>query len=294
MDKPRPITKAIIPAAGLGTRFLPQTKAMPKEMLPIVDKPVIQIIVEELVEVGVTDIIIVTGAQKRSIEDHFDRSVELESLLEEKGKNTEAQRIREIAQMANFVYVRQKGEPKGNALPVINASHLIGDEAFFVLFPDDFFKTKSTSRARQLLDVYEETGSSVISLMEVDREDSSKYGMATVEEEVGDDAVQIAGLVEKPGPDNTPSNLASIGGYLLTPDIIPVIENLEVGTGGEIVLADAVHELAQQTPVYGKAIDGIYHDTGDKLRYVQAVVDMTLSHPEMGGEFREYLKNKDF
>lgn len=289
----QPITKAIIPAAGLGTRFLPQTKAMPKEMLPVVDKPVIQIIVEELVEVGVTDIIIVTGPQKRSIEDHFDRSIELESMLEEKGKTAEAQQIREIANMANFIYVRQKGEPKGNALPVINASHLLGDEPFFVLFPDDFFKTDGISRARQLLDVYEQTGSSVISLMEVAKADASKYGMVIVEEEVGDDAVAIAGLMEKPGPENTPSNLASIGGYLLTPDIIPIIENLEVGAGGEIVLADAVHKLAQDSSVYGKAIDGTYHDTGDKLRYVQAVVDMTLVHPDMGEDFRAYLASLD-
>lgn len=287
------VTKAIIPAAGMGTRFLPQTKAMPKEMLPIVDKPVIQMVVEELVAVGVTDIIIVTGAQKRSIEDHFDRSVEFEQILQEKGKDSAARQIREIAEMANFIYVRQKGYPLGNARPVLNAAHLLGDEPFFVLFPDDFFQTEGESRAKQLLDVYEETSASVISLMEVDRQDAGKYGMAKIDVSLNDEAVKIQGLVEKPGEANTPSNLASVGGYLLTPDILPILAQEKVGAGGEIVIADAINELAQSSAVYGKKIKGTYHDAGDKLRYIQAVIDMTLAHPELGDDLRSFLAQKD-
>lgn len=285
-------TKAIIPAAGLGTRFLPQTKAMPKEMLPIVDKPVIQIVVEELVDVGVTDIIIVTGAQKRSIEDHFDRSAELEEQLREKGKDAFAQQIKEIGEMANFVYVRQKGEPKGNARPVLNAEHLLGDEPFFVLFPDDFFRTEGETRAKQLLDTYKQTESSVISLIEVDKSAADKYGMAEIDGEMGDGSVRIKQLIEKPGADKAPSSLASVGGYLLTPDILPLIRQEKVGAGGEIVLADSINELAQTTPVYGKAIKGNYHDAGNKLRYLEAVVDVALAHSELGDDFRQYLESR--
>lgn len=290
-NKNTKVTKAVIPAAGMGTRFLPQTKAMPKEMLPVVDKPVIQMVVEELVDVGVTDIIIVTGTQKRSIEDHFDRSVEMEESLMNKGKEDSAKQIREIAEMANFVYVRQKGYPLGNARPVLNASHLLGDEPFFVLFPDDFFQTERKTRARQLLEVYEETGGSVVSCMQVDKSDADKYGMVDPGEAV-DGGVRIKQLMEKPGPDKTPSTLAAVGGYLLTPDIMPYIEQEKVGAGGELVLADSINELAQSKPVYGREVDGIYHDAGNKQRYLQAVVDMTLAHPELGPEFKEFLRRK--
>lgn len=287
------VTKAIIPAAGLGTRFLPQTKAMPKEMLPIIDKPVIQIVVEELVEVGVTDIIIVTGAQKRAIEDHFDRSYELEDALRAKGKTEEADTIAKIGDMANFIYVRQKGEPKGNARPVINAAHLIGDEPFFVLFPDDFFRTlTNNSRAKQLLDAYNTTGKSVISLMEVKPEDTSRYGMAALGKEISDDLYQIEQVVEKPGPEKTPSLYGSVAGYLLTPDVLPIIEQEKVGHGGEIVLADSINQLAQDDKVFGKIIDGVYHDSGNKLAYLKAVVDMALEDEELGHDFRKFLHSK--
>lgn len=176
------VRKAIIAAAGLGTRFLPQTKAMPKEMLPIIDKPVIQIIVEEAVSAGVTDIIIVTGSTKRAIEDHFDRAVELEYELKNKGKDELAMQIKQIAEMANFVYIRQKGEPRGNARPVLNASHLLGDEPFFVFFADDFFRS-SVPRAKQLLDAYLQTGSSIVSAIEVEKSDADKYGMIKLGEQ---------------------------------------------------------------------------------------------------------------
>ena len=220
MKKP---TKAIICAAGLGTRFLPQTKAMPKEMLPIIDRPVIQLIVEEAVSAGVTEIIIVTGSTKRAIEDHFDRSDELEAELREKGKHDKADEIKKIAELANFVYVRQKGTPKGNARPILNAQHLIDDdEPFFVFFADDFFRSE-VPRAKQLLEAYEKTGKSVISLIEIDKKDADKYGMAAIDTKIDQHTFQLTQLVEKPGEKNAPSNLASVGGYLLTADILPII-----------------------------------------------------------------------
>lgn len=285
-------TKAIICAAGLGTRFLPQTKAMPKEMLPIIDRPVIQLIVEEAVAAGVTDIIIVTGPTKRSIEDHFDRSDELEKDLREKGNDDKADQIKAIANMANFVYVRQKGNPKGNARPILNARHLIDDdEPFFVFFADDFFRS-DVPRATQLKQAYQKTGKSVISLIEVDKKDADKYGMAAVTDKVGEFTFRLAELVEKPGEENTPSNFASVGGYLLTSDILPIIAKEIPGKGGEITLADSINELAQTDEVYGQFIQGVWHDTGDQLKYLKAVVDIALESKEYGANFAEYLRNR--
>lgn len=289
MKKP---TKAIICAAGLGTRFLPQTKAMPKEMLPIIDRPVIQLIVEEAVAAGVTEVIIVTGSTKRAIEDHFDRSDELEAELREKGKNDKADQIKEVAELANFVYVRQKGSPKGNARPVLNAQHLIDDdEPFFVFFADDFFRSK-VPRAQQLLDAYEATGKSVISLIEVDKSDADKYGMAAIKDEAAGGAYQLTELIEKPGEANTPSNLASVGGYLLTPDILPIIAEEKPDKNGEITLADSINELAQQDEVYGRIIDGVWHDTGNQLKYIKAVVDLALEREDFGPELKAYLRER--
>ncbi len=286
MKKP---TKAIICAAGLGTRFLPQTKAMPKEMLPIIDRPVIQLIVEEAVAAGVTEIIMVTGTTKRSIEDHFDRSDELEAELREKGKHDKADQIKAIAEMANFIYVRQKGTPKGNARPVLNVQHLIDDdEPFFVFFADDFFRAE-VPRAKQLLEAHEATGKSVISLIEVDKKDADKYGMAAIESEQTSGAYQLTKLIEKPGEANTPSNLASVGGYLLTPDILPIIAQEKIDKNGEITLADSINELAQNDAVYGRIIDGVWHDTGDQLKYIKAVVDVALESDEYGEELHQYL-----
>lgn len=292
MPQPKMPTKAIICAAGLGTRFLPQTKAMPKEMLPVIDRPVIQLIVEEAVAAGVTEIIIVTGSTKRAIEDHFDRSDELEAELREKGKHDKADEIKKVAEMANFIYIRQKGSPKGNARPVINAQHLIDDdEPFFVFFADDFFRSE-IPRAVQLLNAYKKTGKSVISLIEVDRSEADKYGMAAITEELGDNTFQLKELIEKPGAENTPSNFASVGGYLLTPDILPIIAKEKIGKGGEITLADSINELAQNDKVYGKFIDGVWHDTGDQLKYIKALVDMTLENEGFGDEFRQYLQTR--
>lgn len=285
-------TKAIICAAGLGTRFLPQTKAMPKEMLPIIDRPVIQLIVEEAVSAGVTEIIIVTGSTKRAIEDHFDRSDELEAELREKGKAEKADQIKAIAELANFIYIRQKGSPKGNARPILNAQHLIDDdEPFFVFFADDFFRSE-VPRAKQLLEAYQATGKSVISLIEVEKKDADKYGMAAIDQKLDDRTFQLTELIEKPGEAATPSNLASVGGYLLTPDILPIIAEEKVDKNGEITLADSINELAHQDAVYGRFIDGIWHDTGDQLKYIKAVVDVALESEEYGGALADYLSSR--
>jgi UTP--glucose-1-phosphate uridylyltransferase len=284
-------TKAIICAAGLGTRFLPQTKAMPKEMLPIIDRPVIQLIVEEAVAAGVTEIIIVTGSTKRAIEDHFDRSDELEAELREKGKHDKADEIKAIAELANFVYVRQKGHPKGNARPVLNAQHLISDEPFFVFFADDFFRSQ-TPRALQLKQAYEKTGKSVISLIEVDKKDADKYGMVEISDDIGDRTFKLKQLIEKPGAENTPSTFASVGGYLLTPEILPIIAKEKVDKNGEITLADSINELARTDAVYGRFIEGIWHDTGNQLKYLKAVVDVALESDTYGNAFADYLRNR--
>ena len=285
-------TKASICAAGLGTRFLPQTKAMPKEMLPIIDRPVIQLIVEEAVAAGVTDIIIVTGTTKRAVEDHFDRSEELEIELREKGKDDKADQIKSISELANFVYIRQKGTPKGNARPILNAQHMIDDdEPFFVFFADDFFRS-SVPRAVQLKEAYEKTGKSVISLIEVPKSDADKYGMAAIGEDIGGRTFKVDELVEKPGEANTPSSFASVGGYLLTPDILPIIAQEKVGKGGEITLADSINELAHNDTVYGQFIEGTWHDTGDQLKYIIAVVDMALESDIYGADFAAYLRKR--
>lgn len=290
---PQP-SRAIICAAGLGTRFLPQTKSMPKEMLPIIDKPVIQLIVEEVVAAGIEEIIIVTGATKRAIEDHFDRSYELESQLREAGKNSKADQIQQIAEMANFTYVRQKGEPKGNARPVLNAKHLLKDnEPFFVFFADDFFRS-DIPRAKQLLDTYNQTGKSVISLVKIDHKDSDKYGMAEGEKvDLGEGRVlKITDLKEKPGPENTTSTTASVGGYLLTPNIMPIIAQEKVSKNGEISLIDSIYELLTTDEVYGRVIDGIWHDTGDQFKYICAVIDMALENPKYAGLLKVFLRQR--
>jgi UTP--glucose-1-phosphate uridylyltransferase len=265
---------------------------MPKEMLPIIDRPVIQLIVEEAVSAGVTDIIIVTGSTKRAIEDHFDRSDELEKELREKGKHEKADEIEKIANLANFVYVRQKGTPKGNARPILNARHLINDdEPFFVFFADDFFRS-DVSRANQLLEAYEKTGKSVITLIEIEPKDADKYGMAAIDQKIDDHTFQLTQLIEKPGAANAPSNYASVGGYLLTPDILPIIAQEKADKKGEITLADSINELAQIDTVYGRFVEGTWHDTGDQLKYIQAVVDVALESKEYGDKLADYLTER--
>lgn len=285
-------TKAIICAAGLGTRFLPQTKSMAKEMLPIIDKPVIQLVVEELVLAGVTDIIIVTDSTKRSIEDHFDRSDELEQKLRERGKLNKADEIKKVAELANFVYVRQKGSPKGNARPVINAQHLINDEPFFVFAADDFF-TGKIPRAVQMVEAYNKTGGKpVICLTEISPQDADKYGVAAIKDDMGGGLLKLSGVVEKPGAITMPSKYASMMGYLLTPDILPIISQEKLNPSGEIVLVDSINELCQIKDVYGQVIDGIYRDSGDPIKYLLTVVEVALESKKYGKEFDQYLRNR--
>jgi UTP--glucose-1-phosphate uridylyltransferase len=285
----RKIRKAVIPAAGFGTRFLPQTKAMPKEMLPIVDKPVIQYVVEELVASGITDIVIVTGWHKRSIEDHFDYPNELIQTLKEQGKDKLIEEVKKTAELANFIYVRQKG-PYGNGTPVLCARPAIGDEPFVVIWGDEFIYS-TPPRARQCIDVFEKYGDPVISAIQVPKEDVSRYGIVEVtkvEEHVG----QIKRLIEKPSVEEAPSNLAAHGCYVLTPDIFDILATLKPGKSGEIWLTDAIRELMKKRPVYAREIEnGKYYDTGNKLEYLKTVVEFALSHKDLNGEFREYLKS---
>lgn len=289
------IRKVVIPAAGFGTRFLPATKAMPKEMLPIVDKPVIQYVVEEAVNAGVEDVIIVTGWHKRSIEDHFDYPFELEKRLEESGKDKQLTEIRRIAEMANFIYLRQKG-PLGNATPILNAKQIIGDEPFLVLWGDDFIKAEP-SRSQQLIDAYNKYGCSILSSMKFTRpEDEKRYGYAAGKE-VEKGVVKVSDLVEKPGVGKRPSDFAVISGYLFTPGIFDCIEEMiakkETGAGGEYVYIDALRKLMNEKKedIYAIEIkNGKYYDTGNKLEYMKTCVEFALSHPDLNGEFKEFLK----
>lgn len=290
--KKNTIKKAVIPAAGFGTRFLPQTKAMPKEMLPVVDKPVIQYVVEEIVDSGIKDIIIVTGAQKRAIEDHFDRSLELERFLENVGKNKELEEIKKIAKMANFVYVRQKSEFYGNAVPILMAENLVEKEYFAVLWGDEFIKAKPP-RLLQMLKVFEKHKGIIISAVEIESKDKlSRYGIADVKR-IESNVFKIKKIVEKPLPQEAPSNLATHGAYILPPEIFQAIKELKPGKGGEIWLVDAINQLIREGfPAFAcKIKNGKYYDTGNKLEYLKTVVEFGLSHPELGKEFKEFLKN---
>lgn len=284
------ITKAVIPAAGWGTRFLPQTKAMPKEMLPLIDKPIIQYVVEDAVAAGITDIIIVTGAHKRSVEDHFDHQYELEAKLRQDGKTEMADNLARIADMANFIYIRQKG-PYGNGTPILNAAHLLDDEPFLVLWADEVFDA-NPSRATQLVQAYEQLGGPVVGLMEIDKADVSKYGIADPKNQIDDKTYVINGLVEKPAADKAPSLLAGLGGYVLDKDVIDVLDKLEIDESGELFLTRAIDVVARKKPVYGKVIDGIWHDTGDKAKYIEAIIDQGLKDPKIGPGLRDFIKSR--
>ncbi len=282
------ITKAVIPAAGFGTRFLPQTKAMPKEMLPIVDKPVIQYVVEELVDSGITDIIIVTGWNKRSIEDHFDYPNELIKTLESQGKEDLLEQVKRTAQLANFIYIRQKG-PYGNGTPVLCARTIIGDDPFVVIWGDEFIYS-DPPRAKQCMDVFEKYKDPVISAVRVQKNDVSRYGIVDAIN-VEDNVWQIKELIEKPKPTEAPSNLAAHGCYVLTPDIFDILQHLKPGKSNEIWLTDAIRELMKRRPIYACEIqNGKYYDTGNKLEYMKTVVDLALKHPEIKDDFRAFLK----
>mgnify|MGYP000996575004 CR=1 FL=1 len=288
--KHAPIRKVVIPVAGYGTRFLPFTKAMPKEMLPIIDQPVIQFVVEEAVASGVTDVILVTSSTKRPVEDHFDQNMELEAWLKKIGKEEQLEQIQAIGKMANFIYVRQKG-PYGNAIPVLNASHLIGDEPFAVLWGDEVFLNRERPRLKQMFEVYEKYGGPVLGLLETDDEGTKKYGIADPEAELSPGVYQIKGLVEKPGPEKTPSHLAAMGAYVLTPDIFEEIQRMPPGTGGEYYLPEAIHALMKRRSVYGCRLQGEYFDTGSKIGWLRANLAMALRRPDLAKDVKDMLQS---
>lgn len=286
------ITKAVIPAAGWGTRFLPQTKAVPKEMLPVIDKPVIQYVVEEAVASGIKDVIIVNNSQKKTIEEHFNRSPELETHLKSQEKTKELEEIRNISELANFIYVKQGGDSYGNAIPVLASEPAIKNEPFAVLWGDEFIMA-NPPRLAQMIEVYDKYKGAVISAVRVETDDQlSRYGIGDLEK-VEDNVFKIKEIVEKPGPALAPSRLAVHGAYILPPEIFDIIRNLKPGKGGEIWLVDAINELINKGyPVYACEIKNAkYYDTGNKMEYLKTVVDFSIQHTEFGEEFKKYLKN---
>ena len=285
---PMTVRKAVIPAAGLGTRFLPATKATPKEMLPLVDKPGIQYVVEEAVRAGITDILIVTGRSKKSLEDHFDRSPELEATLERSGKDAQAKAMRAIAEMADIHFVRQH-EPRGLGHAVGMARHHVGDEPFVVLLPDDLMAEDATLLS-DMMAAHERTGTSVVALKQFGPDEISAYGVvAPAGPPDAHGTIPVADMVEKPKAADAPSDLAIMGRYLLTPAIFDFIANLTPGAGGELQLTDAMRGLAKAEGFHGVTFDTGRFDTGNKLDWLRATVEVALVHPELGAPFRAVL-----
>ena len=287
------IRKAVFPAAGLGTRFLPATKAQPKEMLVLVDKPVIQYGVEEAVASGVDNIFIVTGRGKNAIEDHFDLNVELESFLEQRGKKEQLAEIRKISQIIKLAYVRQ-GEPLGLGHAVLVTKNLVGDEPFAVILGDDVIDATPPA-LRQLIDVYHRVGGPVLAVERVPMEDVSSYGVVAIDEsaDLGKGVHRITDLVEKPRREDAPSNLAIIGRYILTPDIFPALEATASDRTGEIQLTNGLRRLLKDRPIYACEVDGVRHDTGNKLGFLKALVYFALRRPDLAEPFRRYLDTLD-
>ena len=283
------VRKAIIPAAGLGTRFLPATKAMPKEMLPIVDKPTIQYIVEEAIESGIEDIIIVTGKTKRSIEDHFDHNLELEQNLESKGKFELLEEVRDIANMVDIHYIRQK-EPKGLGHAVWCARNFIGDEPFAVLLGDDIVQAE-TPCLKQLMDQYDQTLSSVIGVMQVPEDETHRYGVIDPIENYGR-TYQVRNFVEKPKQGTSPSNLAIIGRYIFTPEIFMFLDKQEVGAGGEIQLTDAIQMLNEIQRVFAYEFEGQRYDVGVKLGFIETTIEFALQHADLRDDLLRFMAKK--
>jgi UTP--glucose-1-phosphate uridylyltransferase len=290
---PSSVRKAVFPAAGLGTRFLPATKAQPKEMLVLVDKPVIQYGVEEAVASGVDNIILVTGRGKNAIEDHFDVSVELETFLEARGKAEQLAEVRKISNMINFAYVRQ-GEPLGLGHAVLVTRTLVGDEPFAVILGDDVIDANPPA-IKQMVDVFERVNGPVLAVERVPRDQISNYGVIAVDASahLGDGVYRVKDLVEKPSKDEAPSDLAIIGRYILTPDIFPALAATKSDRTGEIQLTNGLRELLKTRPIYACEIRGVRHDTGNKLGFLKAVVYFALRRPDLADKFREYLKSMD-
>ena len=283
------VRKAIIPAAGLGTRFLPATKSQPKEMLPIVDKPTLQYIIEEAIESGIEEILIVTGRSKKSIEDHFDRSVELELELEQKDKTEMLKMVQDISNMVNIHYIRQK-EPKGLGHAIYCAKSFIGNEPFAVLLGDDIVDSEKPC-LKQLIEAYNEYKTSILGVQEVDKQDTDKYGILDAKY-IENRVYKVKDMIEKPKVEEAPSNIAILGRYIITPDIFDILENQEPGKGGEIQLTDALKTLATHEAIYGYSFEGKRYEVGDKLGFLEATVDFVLKRLELRDEFMEFLENR--
>ena len=281
------VKKAIIPAAGLGTRFLPATKSQPKEMLPIVDKPTLQYIIEEAVASGIEEILIITGRNKKSIEDHFDKSVELELELEHKGKTELLEIVQNISNMINIHYIRQK-EPKGLGDAVYCARHFIGDEPFAVMLGDDIVDNNEPC-LKQLMDAYDEYRTTILGVQKVAKEDTNKYGIIDAKF-IEDRVYKVKDLVEKPDADKAPSNLAILGRYIITPEIFDILSDLPPGKGDEIQLTDALKELSKKEAMYAYDFEGKRYDVGDKLGFLEATVDFALKREELKDGFLDYLR----
>jgi UTP--glucose-1-phosphate uridylyltransferase len=286
------IRKAIIPAAGMGTRFLPATKAMPKEMLPIIDKPGIQYIVEEAVASGIEDILIVTGKGKRAIEDHFDSSYELEQSLLMKGKLDLLLEVQKPSDLIDIHYIRQK-EPRGLGHAIWCARKFIGNEPFAVLLGDDIVQSEVPC-LKQMMDVFDNVQSSVLAVKKVPHDEVSRYGIVDPDPMGGDGdrIIKVRGVVEKPAPERAPSDVAIIGRYILTPAIFGILENQDIGAGGEIQLTDAIFRLMQEESVYAYHFQGKRYDTGEKLGYLKTIIDFALERPDLKAEIRQYLEEK--
>ncbi|PIP27046.1 MAG: UTP--glucose-1-phosphate uridylyltransferase [Candidatus Moranbacteria bacterium CG23_combo_of_CG06-09_8_20_14_all_39_10] len=283
------ITKAILPVAGFGTRFLPATKSQPKEMLPVVDKPVIQYLVEEAVASGIEEIIFVTGRGKRVIEDHFDVSYELEDTLVEKNKHDLLQAVRKISSLAKFSYVRQP-MPLGDGHAILQAAHIVGDEPVLVLFGDCLYDS-TTPASKQLIETYEKYGDSVIGLSQVEKSDVSKFGVIEGIE-LDNNNFEIKNIVEKPRVEEAKSNLVAVGKYIITPEVMGVLKDMKVGKSGEIRLADAFDSMLENNrPIYGKELEGEWLDTGDKFNFIKASIKLGLKHPEVGEKLKKFLKD---
>jgi UTP--glucose-1-phosphate uridylyltransferase len=285
------VRKAVFPVAGLGTRFLPATKAQPKEMLPLVDKPIIQYGVEEAVASGVDNIILVTGRGKNAIEDHFDVSVELETFLESRGKTILLNEIRKISNLINFAYVRQ-GEPLGLGHAVLVARELVGNEPFAVILGDDVIDADPPA-LKQMIDVFERVDGPVLAVERVPAEEVSSYGILDLDAHEEDGVYRVRDMVEKPPRAEAPSNLAIIGRYILTPDIFPALEATTSDRTGEIQLTNGLRRLLRQRPIYAYEVKGVRHDTGNKLGFLKAVVYFALRRPDLAGPFGEYLRSLD-
>jgi UTP--glucose-1-phosphate uridylyltransferase len=283
-----PVRKAVFPAAGLGTRFLPATKAQPKEMLPLVDKPTIQYVVEEAVASGLDEIVLVTGRNKRAIEDHFDAAFELEYYLQDRGKTEELAQIKTISELATVSYVRQK-EPLGLGHAILCARSLVGDEPFGVFLGDDIIVAE-TPCMRQLLDVYARYDGPVVAVMRIPGEDIGRYGVIQPKR-LGGNVYEVLDMVEKPAPKDAPSDLAIIGRYVLTPDLFPILAETPADARGEIQLTNGLRTLLKRRPIYAVEFEGQRYDTGDKLGFLKATVAFALARPDLRDEFRAYLKS---